>query len=243
MESIRGRGTPTSEIEADAIDLLRSRQRYEPPPGQKQRVRARILEHGTASGARSRRLFGMAMTAVVVLGLGGTSLAWNRAWIVRSYHALAAQIRPSADRKGLREVTPANGDSTAPAPLERAPAPVAEVPSSAETPPALAPEAPSIPSMSSRAARAPSEDERLVFDAMRALRQEGQADRAARALDEYLRRHPQGELAEEALALSIEAALVRGDPRAKDMTSRYLAMYPKGRFRQVAERARARLAP
>jgi hypothetical protein len=232
MESIRGRGTPTSEIEADAIDLLRSRQRYEPPPGQKQRVRARILEHGTASGARSRRLFGMAMTAVVVLGLGGTSLAWNRAWIVRSYHALAAQIRPGADR-----------NSTAPAPLERVPAPVVEVPSTAETPPALAPETPSIPSMSSRAARPPSEDERLVFDAMRALRQEGQADRAARALDEYLRRHPQGELAEEALALSIEAALVRGDPRAKDMASRYLAMYPKGRFRQVAERARARLAP
>ncbi len=237
MESIRGRGTPTSEIEADAIDLLRSRQRYEPPPGQKQRVRTRILEHGTASGARSRRLFGMAMTAVVVLGLGGTSLAWNRAWIVRSYHALAAQIRPGADR------APANGDSTAPAPLEQAHAPVAEVPSSAETPPAVAPEAPSIPSTSNRAARTPSEDERLVFDAMRALRQEGQADRAARSLDEYLRRHPQGELAEEALALSIEAALVRGDPRAKDMANRYLAMYPKGRFRQVAERARARLTP
>jgi hypothetical protein len=229
MESIRGRGTPTSEIEADAIDLLRSRQRYEPPPGQKQRVRARILEHGTASGARSRRLFGMAMTAVVVLGLGGTSFAWSRHWIARSYHALAAQLHPGADRP--------------PAPLERAPLPVAEVPSFVEAPPALAPEAPSIPSTSSRAARAPSEDERLVFDAMRALRQEGQADRAARALDEYLRRHPQGELAEEALALSIEAALVRGDPRAKDMASRYLAMYPKGRFRQAAERARARLAP
>jgi outer membrane protein assembly factor BamD (BamD/ComL family) len=78
---------------------------------------------------------------------------------------------------------------------------------------------------------------------MRALRQDGQPDRAARSLDEYLKRHPDGELAEEALALSIEAATMRGDPRAKDIASRYLAKYPSGRFRSAAERARARFSP
>jgi outer membrane protein assembly factor BamD (BamD/ComL family) len=91
--------------------------------------------------------------------------------------------------------------------------------------------------------RSAIEDDRLVFEAMRALRQEGQPDRAARSLDEYLRRHPDGELAEEALALSIEAATMRNDPRAKDIAARYLAKYPGGRFRSAAERARARFTP
>jgi hypothetical protein len=240
MESIRGRGTPTSEVEADAIDLLRSRERYQPPPGQKQRVRARILERRVDAGrVRSRQVFGVAIAAALAFGVVGTSVALGRHWIARSYHALAGQMRSPSERPTL---PPANVDSAARAPLAVAP-PVVQTPSPSETTSDAPPRAPSSPSMSNHAARVPSEDERLVFDAMRALRQEGQPDKAARALDDYLRRHPQGELAEEALALSIEAALVRSDPRAKDMANRYLAMYPKGRFRQVAERARARLSP
>src|SRR5689334_6336909 len=110
--------------------------------------------------------------------------------------------------------------------------------------PVIAPgdRAPTPPLPSATRARTASEDDRLVFDAMRALRQDGQPERASRSLDEYLRRHPEGQLAEEALALSIEAASARNDPRAKDLASRYLAKYPNGRFRSAAERARARFA-
>jgi hypothetical protein len=82
----------------------------------------------------------------------------------------------------------------------------------------------------------------LVFDAMRALRREGQPDRAARLLDEYLRRYPRGSLCEEALALAIEANSALGDPKAKSLADRYLTSYPEGRFRPAALRARARFA-
>jgi outer membrane protein assembly factor BamD (BamD/ComL family) len=82
----------------------------------------------------------------------------------------------------------------------------------------------------------------LVFDAMRALRREGHPERAAKLLDEYLRRYPSGSLAEEALALSIEASTALGDSKAKSLADRYLAHYPAGRFRAAAERARARFA-
>jgi predicted Zn-dependent protease len=83
----------------------------------------------------------------------------------------------------------------------------------------------------------------LVFDAMRALRREGDPNRAAKLLDEYLRRYPEGSLSEEALALSIETSTARGDSRAKTFADRYLARYPAGRFRAAAEHARARFAP
>jgi len=47
-------------------------------------------------------------------------------------------------------------------------------------------------------------------------------------------------LVEDALALSIEAAAARKDPRAAEYARRYLARYPSGRFRGMAERVLAR---
>jgi acyl-CoA reductase-like NAD-dependent aldehyde dehydrogenase len=43
----------------------------------------------------------------------------------------------------------------------------------------------------------------------------------------------------EKLALSIEAAAARKDPRAAEHARRYLARYPNGRFRGLAERVLA----
>jgi hypothetical protein len=88
----------------------------------------------------------------------------------------------------------------------------------------------------------PGEDTGLVFDAMRALRQEAHPELASMLLDEYLRRFPQGSLAEEALALSIEAAARRGDARTRKLVGQYLSRYPLGHFRAAVENARARLA-
>ena len=51
--------------------------------------------------------------------------------------------------------------------------------------------------------------------------------------------NPQGALSEEALALSIEAAHARKDPAAKSHARRYLARYPAGRQRRLAERVLA----
>jgi outer membrane protein assembly factor BamD (BamD/ComL family) len=94
--------------------------------------------------------------------------------------------------------------------------------------------------LDSPARASPASEKVLVFDAMRALRREGHPEQAAKLLNDYLRRYPQGSLAEEALALSIEAFTALGDPKAKSLADRYLALYPAGRFRAAAERARAR---
>jgi hypothetical protein len=93
------------------------------------------------------------------------------------------------------------------------------------------------------ASKAASDDTHLVFDAMRALRQEGRPERASQLLDEYLSRFPRGPLTEEAMALSIEAKTRTGDPRAKDLAARYLARFPSGQFRVAAERAVKRFSP
>lgn len=83
-------------------------------------------------------------------------------------------------------------------------------------------------------------DAALVLRGLRALRQDGDPDEAARLLDEYRARLPEGALAEEALALSIEAALARGDANAVQLAETYLSRYPKGRFRDAARRAKAK---
>ena len=49
-------------------------------------------------------------------------------------------------------------------------------------------------------------------------------------------------LSEEALALSIEAASDAEDPRVRSLAARYLASYPRGRFREAAERVLSRPA-
>ncbi len=83
----------------------------------------------------------------------------------------------------------------------------------------------------------------LVFDAMRALRREGRPEQAAKLAAEYLHRNPQGKLAEEALAIAMEASTALGDPRGKNFADQYLASYPTGRFRVFAERVRMRFSP
>ncbi len=86
----------------------------------------------------------------------------------------------------------------------------------------------------------PGEDPTQVAEAVRALRKQGDPARAQALLDQYLRSNPRGALSEDALALSIEAAAARKDPRAADYARRYLARYPQGRFRPMAERVLAK---
>ena len=55
-------------------------------------------------------------------------------------------------------------------------------------------------------------------------------------VDAYLRAHPDGSMAEEALAISIEAASAHHDADAKALAARYLALYPSGTFRALARK-------
>jgi outer membrane protein assembly factor BamD (BamD/ComL family) len=80
-----------------------------------------------------------------------------------------------------------------------------------------------------------------VLEAIRALRSGHDAPRAATLLSRYLRDHPRGLVAEDALALSIEAADAMHDVRgASEFAARYLRLYPSGRFHVLASEAAQR---
>jgi hypothetical protein len=160
------------------------------------------------------------------------------AWLALATLLVAGSAAAAAGYALFAEITPAR------------PAPVS-VPSpalvSAVAPPAAAQPvaASSVESPTPKAERASErqrergragEDPSQVAEAVRALRKQGDPARAQALLERYLRENPRGALAEDALALAIEAAAARKDPRAADYARRYLARYPGGRFRSLAER-------
>jgi hypothetical protein len=121
--------------------------------------------------------------------------------------------------------------------------------SSPKSPPAKSRGAVVRETTASRAAAAPSadpgpspqsaeegEDPTLVVRAIRALRSERNPAQAEQLLHQYLRTHPRGALAEDALALLIETASALRSPSAADRATRYLELYPNGRYRATAKR-------
>lgn len=156
-------------------------------------------------------------------------------------------IAATAAAAGYRFLGPADvAPSVAPAAQVEPPAvasrvalPVLSTPQEATTPPVPS-AVPGAPSAKPQPRLAAGEDPSRVAEAVRALRKQGDAARAQQLLDQYLKTNPHGALAEDALALAIEAAAGQKDPRAVDYARRYLARYPNGRFRAVAQRAIAR---
>ena len=86
---------------------------------------------------------------------------------------------------------------------------------------------------------ATTEDTSTIMEAMRALRVERNPARARQLLGRYLEQYPNGALAEEALALSLEAAVARGDGDAAALAARYLKLYPTGPFQALARQTLA----
>jgi hypothetical protein len=106
-------------------------------------------------------------------------------------------------------------------------------------------------------APSPVDEPALVHDAVRALRRDRDARTAISRLEAYRLRHPSGDLAEEALALLIEAVIAAFDDGAitaspyrgasayaasaghvRGLALEYLRRFPHGRFRELAEQAR-----
>lgn len=79
-----------------------------------------------------------------------------------------------------------------------------------------------------------------VVAAVRALRSEDDPARAQRLALEYLRVYPHGALAEEALAVAIDASTRCQAPQTRRLAARYLRIYPNGRFRRLAQQALVR---
>ncbi len=226
MRRFVDRSFPPQSLESDAAELMRAAGPTPDTPEVKQRVRERLM----VARVRPRtRLVLAPATILLVLAIGtgaGATLG------VRWWRASHEPPRPAP-----AAVLPAPATAPRAMPIARIdlPAPPDESEAAA---PARAPER---VTAHPRRARPAGEDGEtaLLFAATRALRRDRDPVRAGALLDDYFRRYPHGTLAEEALAVAIEAASTRGDVRAHALARRYLARYPNGHFRNAVERALA----
>lgn len=230
---------PAEEVLAD---LIRASEPVVVTPARKQRVLNRVLVRQTMRRPTRSRLLRPVFVLGVISLAGATAAATigRRAWIERGAQTNARSAEPVALAARPRHAhpkpaVPAATDETAETadqlldePAASAPAPSRPTPRTLRRPAHVA--------SRTRAARA-SEDPSRVFDAIQALRTDRDPARASRLLAEYLARYPHGALAEEAVALSIEAAAARHSPSAATFAERYLREYPRGRFRHTAEQA------
>jgi hypothetical protein len=225
-----------------ALGLLSDAVPYRTPAGRKQRVQLRL---GHTPRRRAPLLLRLAVVAGVLLGGAAiVSAAMGRwpDWATRAYERVVgpraappvpARAHAHAARHG--EPLPAQAPPVADEiPWPDIPiAPAARHPSRLTAPPARAQHPVTAP------APVAGEDTSAVTAAMRALRVERNPGRARGLLARYLAEHPNGSLAEEALALSIEAALADHDGDVVALANRYLRLYPHGSFRELARDARA----
>ena len=132
------------------------------------------------------------------------------------------RTRASVAKASRSNATTAAKDAT--------PAPIAET--AAPTPP------PPDATKAAKAARRDTseEDAALALAALTALRRDHDPVRARAMVDAYLRAQPDGAMAEEALAIAIEAAAAHHDADAKTLAARYLSLYPSGTFRALARK-------
>jgi hypothetical protein len=235
-----------------ALDLLRAATPYEAPLGRKQRVRAALVARAP------RRTSLLLLRPVVVIGvlvgcgaIASAGLGHWPSWVRRAYERLVPAATPVVVASAPREHRARRPrPSEAAVPVVEAPV---EAPPAASLPPGLPARAGAFVPRAAAAHRHDAATQRLrpappadareqtgpVLAAMQALRRDHDPVRARALLDAYLARHPNGALAEEALAISIEAAAAHHDRDAPDLASRYLARYPTGPFRSLARQVLA----
>jgi hypothetical protein len=239
-----------------AIGLLRGAEPYHAPAGRKQRVQLRL---GHRPRRRAPLVLRFAVMAVVLFGFAAVVSAalghWPD-WMARAYERVvgeppAARRAASARARVARRAPAAPAERATPTedaePAVDAPAAIA-APASTATPAERRPsrDVVAAPPRARRPAAAPpqpaGEDTSTVAAAMRALRVDKDPVRARGLLSRYVAEHPNGALAEEALAMSIEAAIAHHDADVSALAGRYLRLYPHGSFERLAREALARNA-
>ena len=241
-------GDPPRLTEESGVDpwlagLIRSTGPYKSPPGRKQRV---LLSLGRANASRRAPLvLRPAIVAGVLIGCAAFASAaigpW-RGWVGRAYDRLASSSERIAAATGparMHRLAAGHALAVAVPAADRSPSSV-PAPSSVD-PIDNRDTAPShVPRAAPRSSGRPDREDRetqAVLAGMRALRLDHDPVRARALLAAYLERHPNGALAEEALALTIEAAVAHHDGDASALGARYLRRYPAGPFRALALRA------
>jgi len=211
-------------------NLFRTAAPFQPDPFRKRRV---LVSLSRIESQRAPR-FWLRPVVVAALLVSGTATA-----------ALGHRYVAQGGLLGLGAPSPNVAQSGQPEPKAAKHRPVAHAATTSDAPAddsaaveAPAPSAPHVvPRGATRARPESSEDATHVVEAIQALRTERDPSRARELLNDYLKTHPNGVLSEDALALSIEAASAQHDPRAADYARRYLAKFPRGKYRDLANRA------
>jgi hypothetical protein len=216
--------------------LLNETPSFKPNPFVKRMVLQRVMRARVAKAGFALPVF-VAPAAWAALGGAGLTVAaysWTAHRAPAAERPLATLAAAHSPREQLPESTAESAPAAEPASptATRSPSEPRKTHAPLKGERRLAREAKSKP--------AEVEDPTQVLEAVRALRKQGDAARAQTLLDRYLTSNPSGALSEDALALAIEAAAARRDPRAADYARRYLARFPNGRFRSVASRAAGR---
>jgi len=227
--------------ERQLSELFSSAAPFELDPFRKRRVWVR-LERG--AGARPRAgHFWLRPLAIGALLISGTAMAeLGHRYVLHGSGFLGLSGAPSATAANVtrapRAVKPQKLDSTSarePSSEVAPAAPSAALPELAAAEPAV--NGPRAQPKNARSRPEAGEDATRVVEAIQALRTERNPARAQALLNDYLKSNPRGALSGDALALSIEAASAQHDPRAAEYARRYLAAYPKGKYRDLAKRA------
>lgn len=229
------------DADRELSELFSSAAPFELDPFRKRRIWVRF-ERGDKQRSRAARFWARPL-AIGALLISGTAMAeLGHRYVLHGSGFLGLSGAPSATSGNVPVApNPVPQKAAARAPIAAAdePAPAASVGEAA--PSEVAPEpvanAPRSAAKNARPRPEAGEDATRVVEAIQALRTDRNPARAQALLNDYLKANPRGTLSGDALALSIEAASAQHDPRAAEYARRYLAAYPKGKYRELAKRA------
>ena len=218
-------------------DLFRSAPPFEADPFRKRRVlvgleraQRRVVSRFWLKPAVVALVALVLMSSTAMAALGHRSMA--RVWVFLGVGSASQPTLVHSAAAPRLSAPPAIGLAAPVTPQASEQTPAAPEPAASAARPALK----GVSGLSHARAES-SEDATRVVEAIQALRTGRDPSRAQALLNEYMKAQPHGVLSEDALALSIEAASAQHDPRAADYARRYLASFPKGKYRTLANRA------
>jgi hypothetical protein len=231
VDESRDRPGEVAGVPARAAELVESMDPIHLPLGRKQRL---LLSLGRGEVRPRSRWLRPVVVGVVLMGSGAVASAALTGWPTRLIRSLETLASPMVDSGSVRQPPVALQGLTI------------EPPAAVESVRSTTPPSPVVvrrPATETRARRPqvelPSDDPSLLVQATRALRVDRDPVLARSLAKRYLDGQPRGSLADEALAISIEAAIDHHDVDASALSARYLAQFPHGSFRALAERTLA----